>query len=283
MSSSSRQISKSSHLHLHFAEPTSRATCPALPIDDHFPCDEYLNLLRVQVSRSNLRLLHSQTCLRLPNNPLAVPSRHDGCSRTRSDPFRLGVGADIETAEAIPGAVGPVDPICHVQMDWHGRPVATILRAHPVRARLVHRSVHYQVLFQVSGASPTDWILVAYALGIYLLNLFLAFLQPKFDPSNEAIDNEMEDGAAGSLPTKQDEEFRPFIRRLPEFKFWHSATRVIFIGFICSWFEIFNVPVFWPVLVMYWFILFFLTSKSSASCWPGYCANKDQCASKSNT
>lgn len=124
---------------------------------------------------------------------------------------------------------------------------------------------------------------MAYALGIYLLNLFLAFLQPKFDPSNEAIDNEMEDGAAGSLPTKQDEEFRPFIRRLPEFKFWHSATRVILIGFVCSWFEIFNVPVFWPVLVMYWFILFFLTSKSTVSCKPGQGANLDQCASKSNT
>lgn len=135
----------------------------------------------------------------------------------------------------------------------------------------------------MSCASPTDLVLVAYALGIYLLNLFLAFLQPKFDPSNEAIDNEMEDGAAGSLPTKQDEEFRPFIRRLPEFKFWHSATRVIVIGFVCSWFEIFNVPVFWPVLVMYWFILFFLTSKSSLSCWPGHCANKYQCASRSNT
>lgn len=100
-------------------------------------------------------------------------------------------------------------------------------------------------------------------MGIYLLNLFLAFLQPKFDPSNEAIDNEMEDGAVGSLPTKQDEEFRPFIRRLPEFKFWHSATRAILISFVCSWFEIFNVPVFWPVLVMYWLMLFILTSKFS--------------------
>lgn len=102
---------------------------------------------------------------------------------------------------------------------------------------------------------------MAYALGIYLLNLFLAFLQPKFDPSNEAIDNEMEDGSVGTLPTKQDEEFRPFIRRLPEFKFWYWATRAICISFLCSWFEIFNVPVFWPVLVMYWFILFFLTSE----------------------
>ena len=103
---------------------------------------------------------------------------------------------------------------------------------------------------------------MAYALGIYLLNLFLAFLQPKFDPSNEALDNDMEDGSAGGLPTKQDEEFRPFIRRLPEFKFWNAATRAILIGFFCSWFEVFNVPVFWPVLVMYWMILFFLTSKA---------------------
>ncbi|KAI1096385.1 retrieval of early ER protein Rer1 [Rostrohypoxylon terebratum] len=105
------------------------------------------------------------------------------------------------------------------------------------------------------------WYIVAYALGIYLLNLFLAFLQPKFDPSNDMLDNEMEDGSAGGLPTKQDEEFRPFIRRLPEFKFWHEATRAIAIGFVCSWFEIFNVPVFWPVLVMYWIILFVLTMR----------------------
>ncbi|KAI4869443.1 retrieval of early ER protein Rer1 [Hypoxylon rubiginosum] len=105
------------------------------------------------------------------------------------------------------------------------------------------------------------WYIVAYALGIYLLNLFLAFLQPKFDPSNDMLDNEMEDGSAGGLPTKQDEEFRPFIRRLPEFKFWHEATRAITIAFLCSWFEIFNVPVFWPVLVMYWIILFVLTMR----------------------
>ncbi|KAI9166758.1 Protein RER1 [Paramyrothecium foliicola] len=105
------------------------------------------------------------------------------------------------------------------------------------------------------------WYIVAYALGIYLLNLFLAFLQPKFDPSSDALDNDMEDGSIGTLPTKSDEEFKPFIRRLPEFKFWYWATRAILIGFVCSWFEVFNVPVFWPVLVMYWFMLFFLTMR----------------------
>lgn len=100
---------------------------------------------------------------------------------------------------------------------------------------------------------------MAYALGIYLLNLFLAFLSPKFDPSIEQ-DDSMEDGTAGSLPTKNDQEFRPFVRRLPEFKFWHGATRAVLISFVCSWFSIFDVPVFWPVLVFYWLVLFSLTS-----------------------
>jgi len=73
----------------------------------------------------------------------------------------------------------------------------------------------------------------------------------------------MEDGSVGTLPTKQDEEFKPFIRRLPEFKFWYWATRAVTISFFCTFFEIFNVPVFWPVLVMYWLILFVLTRMAS--------------------
>lgn len=69
----------------------------------------------------------------------------------------------------------------------------------------------------------------------------------------------MEDGTSG-LPTKEEDEFRPFVRRLPEFKFWYACTKAIAIGFMCSWFEVFNLPVFWPVLVVYWLILFGLTS-----------------------
>jgi len=104
------------------------------------------------------------------------------------------------------------------------------------------------------------WYIVAYSLGIYLLNLFLAFISPKFDPSIEQDEN-MEDGGAGGLPTKQDDEFRPFVRRLPEFKFWYSATKAVAIGFVCSWFSVFDLPVFWPVLVVYWLILFALTMR----------------------
>ena len=34
------------------------------------------------------------------------------------------------------------------------------------------------------------WYIVTYALAIYLLNLFIAFLSPKFDPAVEDDDDE---------------------------------------------------------------------------------------------
>ncbi|MCJ1225224.1 hypothetical protein MMC12_001873 [Toensbergia leucococca] len=77
------------------------------------------------------------------------------------------------------------------------------------------------ILFLLRIVIAQGWYIVCYSLGIYLLNLFLAFLQPKFDPSL-THDEGLEDGdAASGLPVRHDEEFRPFIRRLPEFKFWY--------------------------------------------------------------
>lgn len=54
------------------------------------------------------------------------------------------------------------------------------------------------------------FFIVTYALGIFNLNLFLGFLTPRIDPEADGP----------SLPSKSSEEFRPFVRRLPEFKFW---------------------------------------------------------------
>jgi hypothetical protein len=66
------------------------------------------------------------------------------------------------------------------------------------------------------------------ALGIYLLNLLLAFLQPKFDPSlqEDLAADEIEEGGSDDrpiLPSQKDDEFRPFVRRLPEWNFWYVA------------------------------------------------------------
>jgi len=104
------------------------------------------------------------------------------------------------------------------------------------------------------------WYIVTYALAIYHLNLLLAFLTPKIDPALAEFEaDEGDDGMA--LPTSQNDEFRPFIRRLPEFKFWYSATGATVIAFTCTFFDFFNIPVFWPILVMYFITLFCITMK----------------------
>jgi len=100
--------------------------------------------------------------------------------------------------------------------------------------------------------------IITYALHIYYLNLFIAFLTPKVEPMT--YDDE-DDEDAGSLPTSNTSEFKPFIRRLPEFKFWWWATRATIVAFTCTFFELFNVPVFWPILVMYFIMLFVITMK----------------------
>jgi len=96
------------------------------------------------------------------------------------------------------------------------------------------------------------FFIVAYGLGIFLLNNFIAFLSPLEDPS-----------AGPTLPTTANEgkEYRPFVRRLPEFKFWLACFRGTGISFMMTFFSLFDVPVFWPILLMYFGVLFFLTMK----------------------
>ncbi|PZC84432.1 protein RER1 isoform X1 [Helicoverpa armigera] len=114
------------------------------------------------------------------------------------------------------------------------------------------------LLFMLRIFTKQGWYIVTYALGIYHLNLFIAFLTPKIDP---AMDFDGDDDNGPALPTRATEEFRPFIRRLPEFKFWLSVTKSTLIGFCCTFIDAFNIPVFWPILVMYFITLFCITMK----------------------
>lgn len=106
-------------------------------------------------------------------------------------------------------------------------------------------------------------------------------MQPRFDPSlqDDLLADEIEEGAdpVSPLPSQRDDEFRPFVRRLPEWQFWcvlcllHcvpalnkcrlSSTRATLVAFFCTFSEVFDVPVYWPILVVYFFTLFALTMR----------------------
>ncbi|KAI8643387.1 hypothetical protein BD408DRAFT_414827 [Parasitella parasitica] len=135
---------------------------------------------------------------------------------------------------------------------------AFVDRATPYTA---YRWISFGVLFSLFLLRiiiAQGWYIIWYVFCIYLLNMFLAFLTPKFDPS---IEEEEEDEEGPTLPTRNDEEFRPFIRRLPEFKFWYSSTKATVISLICSFIPAFDIPVYWPILLMYFCLLFALTMR----------------------
>jgi len=109
--------------------------------------------------------------------------------------------------------------------------------SHPTYVILLFPQVKWYVLIWYKYLIPLTCLktmfrmlqgfhIITYALHIYYLNLFIAFLTPKVEPMT--YDDE-DDEDAGSLPTSNQSEFKPFIRRLPEFKvtIYHFFGKII--------------------------------------------------------
>jgi hypothetical protein len=106
----------------------------------------------------------------------------------------------------------------------------------------------------------SGFYIVTYGLGIFLLNLFIGFLSPL---EEDALGGGSGDGGSDGpvLPLNDLDEFKPFIRRLPEFKFWLACSKAQLIALVLTCFSLFDVPVFWPILLVYFIVLFVLTMK----------------------
>ncbi|XP_053992333.1 uncharacterized protein LOC128883715 [Hylaeus volcanicus] len=106
-------------------------------------------------------------------------------------------------------------------------------------------------LFSLRIYTYQGFYIVTYALAIYLLNLFLGFITPRVDPEEEDY----------ILPIRETDEFRPFQRQVNEFKFWLQATKGTLLSLLATCFPILDLPVFWPVLVVYFSFLFIITMR----------------------
>lgn len=98
---------------------------------------------------------------------------------------------------------------------------------------------------------------LTYCIGIHILNSFIGFISPLKDPEEAEIEGDID----SFLPQRNSDDFKPFQRKLKEFKFWVIIFYTFLIGIILTFFEAFNIPVFWPLLLVYFALIFFLTMR----------------------
>lgn len=111
------------------------------------------------------------------------------------------------------------------------------------------------VLYVVRVVVWPGWYIISYGLGIYLLNVLVDFVSPLEDP------DALGPLASAELPMRADDEYRPFLRKLPEFASWVRATRALALGLVLTLFRFLDVPVFYPILILYFIMLFVSTLK----------------------
>eukprot|EP01057_Protomagalhaensia_wolfi_P004663 Protomagalhaensia_wolfi_Nauph_80__4662@NODE_482_length_2451_cov_83_834577_g362_i0_p3_GENE_NODE_482_length_2451_cov_83_834577_g362_i0NODE_482_length_2451_cov_83_834577_g362_i0_p3_ORF_typecomplete_len197_score17_10Rer1/PF03248_13/5_1e52DUF2207/PF09972_9/6_1DUF2207/PF09972_9/8_2MNSV_P7B/PF06692_11/24MNSV_P7B/PF06692_11/4_1e03MNSV_P7B/PF06692_11/78TMEM189_B_dmain/PF10520_9/1_3e03TMEM189_B_dmain/PF10520_9/0_49DUF2208/PF09973_9/2_4e02DUF2208/PF09973_9/0_63_NODE_482_length_2451_cov_83_834577_g362_i0876 len=109
------------------------------------------------------------------------------------------------------------------------------------------------VLFSIRILTRQGFYISAYALGIYLLSLFVGFLTPQKDRETESY--------ILPLGGQDGGEYRPFLRKVNEFNFWYLGFRAILLALLSTAFDVLDLPVFWPVLVFYFCFLFFMMMK----------------------
>lgn len=130
------------------------------------------------------------------------------------------------------------------------------------------------VIYAIRVYFVEGFYIITYGLGIYILQLLIAFLSPQVDPEIQEL---TEDGP--SLPSRANDEFRPFVRRLPEFKFWYPLSLSLFLPLFSCLYIIDQGSIFigipqWAFILVYFFVFlaFRLNSITSLNLIEG---NKD--------
>lgn len=109
------------------------------------------------------------------------------------------------------------------------------------------------LLFFLRMVWKQGYYAIAYLLGFYIVQNVLLFLTPLGLPT---IEEEEEDNEIFDIPetiqiSKNDDESKPIIRKLNEFHLWKKLAFWTCIAIFMTFFEIFDFPVFWPLLLIY--------------------------------
>ncbi|EJW04654.1 hypothetical protein EDEG_01145 [Edhazardia aedis USNM 41457] len=117
----------------------------------------------------------------------------------------------------------------------------------------------FMILYFLRIIVIQQFFLITYCVSIYLLHGLIEFLTPKEENIPDPFDN-FEDDVYEQ--TTLDDEYRPFIRRMPEYKFWMFCMQLIGTAFMCTFFDFLDIPVYVPILIFYFIVIAALTAKN---------------------
>eukprot|EP00388_Colpodella_angusta_P041711 GDKK01054057.1.p1 GENE.GDKK01054057.1~~GDKK01054057.1.p1 ORF type:complete len:213 (+),score=24.44 GDKK01054057.1:83-640(+) len=103
------------------------------------------------------------------------------------------------------------------------------------------------MLFYIRIFILEEFYVIAYGVSVHMLYLLIMVITPMSDPDEQAEDV--------ALPMHE-REHRPFVPKVGEFIVWRNMIRVLAIGFFLTLFGFLDIPVFWPILVVYFIALF---------------------------
>ena len=107
---------------------------------------------------------------------------------------------------------------------------------------------YIRVIYVLQG-----FFVVAYGVSIHMIYLLVLMITPLSDPEDHV-------DPGGLLPTagsrRGTEDVKAWTPKGLEFKVWRSVLKVLLVGYGCTLFGVFDIPVFWPILVMYFLVLF---------------------------
>ena len=112
------------------------------------------------------------------------------------------------------------------------------------------------VLYLIRVILTRGYACLTYCIGIHILNSFIGFISPLEDPEDYDLNSD-----DSFLPQKNNEEFKPFQRKVKEYAFWSRVSWTFAISILLTFFKAFDIPVFWPLLLVYFFLIFGLVMK----------------------
>lgn len=115
------------------------------------------------------------------------------------------------------------------------------------------------LLYLIKTLATGTHHIITYVVGVYLFHGFILFATPKDENIPDPFEAEEDEENAYS-PVNIDNTLRPFVRNMPEYKYWVFAMKVLIVSFLLTLTSLTDIPVYAPILVAYFVFMVIATA-----------------------